>query len=306
LPPPGVDPRLLVVTGAQGLLGSAVAAQARRRGLEVRSLGRAEADLSQPGSFERQLARRPPLAVIHCAAWTDVDGCQRDPARAERDNAQAAGWVVEACRRLGSRLVAISTDAVFDGEASPPYAYSESDRPGPLSVYGRTKLEAERRALQWPEALVVRTNFLGPLGRGFGGWLYRALVEGRGITLFEDARFTPLYVSDLGERLVRLAIDHPAEQGVLHLGGAEAVSKAELGLALAHRLGLSTERIRRGRIADQVFDAPRPRNTALDSRRAAGLLGPLPSLDQTLEAFCRDVAHALACRGELQLAEGRR
>src|SRR5204862_8224900 len=109
---------------------------------DVRAPSHAEADLSQEGALERALGGFVPEVVLHCAAYTDVDGCETDPARAERDNVVATRHVAAFAARAGARIVQVSTDYVFDGAARSPYP---PDAPtNPVSVYGRTKLLAEQ------------------------------------------------------------------------------------------------------------------------------------------------------------------
>src|SRR6185503_15212111 len=109
---------------------------------------------------ERAISTFAPDVVVHCAAWTDVDGAEADEAGALRLNADATGHVAAAARRAGARLVAISTDYVFDG--ANPAGYVESDPTGPLSAYGRTKLAGEdaARAAHPDGTYVVRSAWI--------------------------------------------------------------------------------------------------------------------------------------------------
>jgi dTDP-4-dehydrorhamnose reductase len=158
----------VLVTGAGGMLGSQVVRDAPG---PVRGVDLADGDLAEPGVAERLVPGA--AGVIHCAGYTDVDGAESNQAQAHRDNVVATASLAKACAAAGVRLLVVSTDFVFDGTSDRPYR--ETDPPHPLCVYGRTKLEAERAALD-RGAVVVRTQWLyGPGGRHFPGRI-RALA----------------------------------------------------------------------------------------------------------------------------------
>ena len=127
-----------LVTGAEGQLGRAVLSAARSRGSTVLGSNLPEVPVEDAPTLRRWILQSRPRFVVHCAALTDVDGCERDPVRAETVNGQGTANTVAACREAGAGLVYISTDFVFDGRASEPY---REDHPvSPISAYGRSKL----------------------------------------------------------------------------------------------------------------------------------------------------------------------
>jgi dTDP-4-dehydrorhamnose reductase len=274
-----------VVTGASGLLGASVLRAARERldfaegwsrrvaalpdGTPLRRL-----DLRREGEAALREAR--PDLVIHCAALTDVDGCERDPDAARELNAEAPARLAAAAHALGARFVHVSTDAVYDGEAAG--AHAEDEPPGPVNVYARTKLDGERGVLAaHPGALVVRTTMHGwsALGRlSFSEAILRGLLRGEPLTLFRDVRFSPLVVAELAELL--LALGARDASGVLNVGAADAVAKDEFGRIVAREFGLSDAPIESVTLASRGLAAPRPRNAALDVTRLAGTLGLAP------------------------------
>ncbi|HEY0397594.1 MAG TPA: sugar nucleotide-binding protein, partial [Acidimicrobiia bacterium] len=133
------SPLRILVTGAGGQVGSEVAAHLPHH--QVIALDRAACDLSDRHSVEQAVAAAAPAAVVNCAAWTDVDGCEADPERAVLVNALGVRHLAVACARAGAHLVHVSTDYVFPGDKAGPY--DEWDEPGPRSVYGRSKLGGE-------------------------------------------------------------------------------------------------------------------------------------------------------------------
>jgi dTDP-4-dehydrorhamnose reductase len=277
-------PRLLV-TGASGLLGAHLVLAAQRR-CEViavchqhsitRDGVRTEvADLTRPAEAHALLNRVRPEWVIHCAAEADVDRCERDPDRATLMNVEMAAHVAEASRRIGARLVHISTDAVFDGKSD---GYREDDPPNPVNVYGRTKLEGERAVTSaHPEALVLRTNFFGwhPQGpRGLAEWFLERLEADLPAPGFADVFVSPLSAGDLAELILKL-LPRPA-LGIYHGAGSACLSKFEFGRELASRFGFDRERVQPTSVDEAGLLAPRPRRLCLDSSRLTADTGWRP------------------------------
>lgn len=288
----------LLVTGASGLLGSALARAARRLGLSVTgtyhehaldlAVPMVQADLADADGLRALAERLQPRWIAHCAAWTSVDGCEQDPARARRLNVDATAALASA----GGRLAYVSTDSVFDGKRG---GYTEEDAPAPLNVYARTKLDGEKAA--GGGALVVRTNLFGwsPRGASLAEWVLRELRAGRPITGFHDVRFAPLLADDLAELLLELM--RRGERGLLHLGAAAPVSKLEFARLLAQAFGLDASLIRPGSVDAAPLKAPRPKDTSLDSRKAQALLG------RALPAVAEGIRRMKERRGENAHAE---
>src|SRR5688572_18501761 len=142
-----------------------------------------EADLAKPGELFKMTRSVSPDIVIHAAAMTNVDECERDPALAHRVNGESVAELVRYCGERAAKLVHISTDAVFDGTTNADY--TEDDKAAPVNAYGLAKLEGERWATQLPQALVLRTNIFGwrhGRGGGLAEWLLSGLREGRAMT----------------------------------------------------------------------------------------------------------------------------
>ncbi|MBC8483985.1 MAG: sugar nucleotide-binding protein, partial [Actinobacteria bacterium] len=183
----------VLVTGAGGQLGREVVRVFADSGPVV-GLARAALDVTDREAVHAAIGSCRPSVVVNCAAWTDVDGCERDPQRAHRINAVAVGYLREAADEVGAHLVHVSTDFVFDGVASTPYG--ENDRTGPLNAYGASKLEGE--GLAGPEATVVRTTWLQSADSP--GMVERLLValSGSGPVEMGDERLAcPTFVADL-------------------------------------------------------------------------------------------------------------
>jgi dTDP-4-dehydrorhamnose reductase len=283
----------ILVTGASGLFGANVVMAAVERGAEVTALWHrhavrfpgARVDLTDSAAVERVVTEASPEWIIHCAAFTDVDGCEADPPRARRENVEASRALAAAARRVNARLVYLSTDSVFDGERG---NYSESDTPAPVNEYARSKLAGERAVLdELPRSLVVRTNLYGwnlQEKSSLAEWVLSRLESRTRVPGFTDVRFSPLLVNDLAELIFEL-VERRAE-GILHLGAADALSKYEFAQAVARAAGLDASLVDEATLRGSPLRAPRPADTSLDSAQAARLLGhALPTVAAGLDRW---------------------
>ncbi|WP_437972521.1 family 1 glycosylhydrolase [Sorangium sp. So ce260] len=278
----------IVIAGAMGTLGRTFARLCAHRGLPHRLLGRLEMDIADPASVARALDRHAPWAVINTAGYARVDDAEREPHRCARENAAGPAVLAAACRERGVRLVTFSSDQVFDGAGTTPYV--ETDPARPLSAYGRSKAAAERRVLSiLPTALVVRTAaFIDPWDdTHFVAAALRALRDGRPFSAAEDLIVTPTYTPDLVDATLDLLID--GEGGLWHLANRDAVTWAELAARTAALARLDAALLVRCPGSALGLVAPRPRYSALGSRR--GLL--LSELDDALARYLSIVAAQL-------------
>ena len=226
----------VLVTGGHGQLGRALLRTAPA-GMEVVALGSSDCDVTDPATVRAIVARIEPELIVHCAAWTDVDGCERHPERAWRVNALGAQHVATACAEAGAVLVYISTNYVFDGERDEPY--HEFDRPNPLSVYGASKLAGEEvvRAL-CPRHAIVRTAMLYDAhSRNFVTTVLRLAREQPRLRMVADQYGNPTFVDDLARALWQLVVQ-PA-YGTFHLVNQGAASWYEWGVAVLELLDLA-------------------------------------------------------------------
>lgn len=255
------------MTGAAGMLGQDVCRTAPRWAT-VAALTREHADLAEAAQAREALCVARPDIVIHCAAYTDVDGCTRDPERAWRDNAQATENVVAAASEMGAVVLYLSTDYVFDGAKGAPYL--EDDEPCPLNPYGESKLAGEVVVRELPEHLIVRTQWLyGPGGRSFVLSILRAARAGRDLRVVTDEVGCPTYTPDLAEGLWRLL--EAGGRGVFHMTGQGACSRLELARAALDEAGMAQVPI--AGILSAEWDSPtvRPLDCRLGDSRLAGL-----------------------------------
>ncbi|HEX5759273.1 MAG TPA: dTDP-4-dehydrorhamnose reductase [Thermoanaerobaculia bacterium] len=253
-----------LIFGGAGMLGKALVAEARSRGFAALALPRGQADVRDRERLLYWADTFRPELVVNCAAYTRVDDCESDPEAAAELNGRAVAHVAEAARRAGARLIQISTDYVFDGRASAPYA--EDAETAPLSVYGRSKLEGERRALALPRALVVRTSWLfGPGGANFVATIVGKMAAGeRRLQVVEDQVGCPTYTPFLARAVLDLA---PLDlDGVVHYRNREPVSWYAFADEIA-RLWASDVEVVPVTTAQFPRPAPRPAYSVLDVAR---------------------------------------
>lgn len=270
-----------LVTGAAGMLGRDVVAVLD--GAEVTALGRADLDVTDADAVDH--AVRGHDVVVNAAAWTDVDGAEADEAAATSVNGGGPAHLAAACARHGARLVQISTDYVFDGAATAPYA--EDAPTGPRSAYGRGKLAGERAVLATlPDAgYVVRTAWLyGEHGRNFVATMARLAAARDTLDVVDDQRGQPTWSLDLARRVVDL-VEAEAPAGVYHATSSGETTWFGLARAVFTHLGLDPDRVRPTTTDEFPRPAPRPAYSVLghDGWARAGLT-PMRPWDDALAA----------------------
>jgi dTDP-4-dehydrorhamnose reductase len=245
----------VAVTGASGRLGSALVdalAEAPFTGLGGPiAWSRPEFDLDAPDGFAALVARDRPEVVIHAAAWTDVDGCARDPQLAMARNADATGELAHATAEAGIELVVISTNEVFDGRRTDGRGYATTDEPAPANPYGASKLAGERLAAEAYEGGdglgVVRTAWLfGPPGNDFPAKILaaaeRAKASDEPLKLVSDETGSPTFTVDLAEAIVEL-LGAGETRGVRHVVNAGRASRAAWAREVLRQAGVQVETV---------------------------------------------------------------
>jgi dTDP-4-dehydrorhamnose reductase len=240
----------VAITGAAGRLGSALAPVFEAAGWDVQRWSRPAYDLDDPAAAARCLDATRVDLVVHCAAWTDVDGAARDPALAMRRNGTAAGELATACSRHGAGLVVVSTNEVFDGRRNDQQGYMEADAPNPGNAYGASKLAGEEAArAAFPSGgsggklWIVRAAWLyGPPGNDFPTKILAAadrLPRGERLKVVADEVGSPTYARDLAAAIASLV--DLAAPGTYHLANAGRASRADWARTVLHGCGRNRE-----------------------------------------------------------------
>lgn len=267
------------------MVGRALVRHCLNRDASVSGLDHAALDITDDSSIESALERERPDVLFNCAAWTDVDGCERDPHHARLANARGPELLAAACRRHNALLITISTDYVFDGAKDG--FYTERDLPNPISVYGHTKLEGERAAqTQWDRTIVVRSGYLfGTGGANFLATCLDRLRRGERLRVINDMFGTPTYATHLAARLFELAErDLP---GIYHVANSgDGASFAQFAREAAEKANLDTSLLTEVSVDSLGLPAPRPRNSRLRGLLSEMIrLEPLPDWHDALAEF---------------------
>jgi dTDP-4-dehydrorhamnose reductase len=267
------------------MVGRAVLEHCTAMGDEVSAHDHKSLDIADATAVSSLFERERPQVVINCAAWTDVDGCERDRARAFKANAHGPENLATSARRIQAGFVTISTDYVFDGAKDG--FYTQRDDPNPTSVYGRSKLEGERLAQSaCARTTIVRTGWIfGIGGRNFLSRVIELAARNEHLKAISDAWGTPTFAADLAGRLRQLAeLDLPGVYHVVNSGdGASYEEFARRALAVAGRENATIESVRTDSLQRP---APRPRNSRLRCLLSEAIgLRPLPDWRLALKEF---------------------
>lgn len=290
----------VLITGATGMLGKDVSRELFDvPGYEVYNLVRTPAtflrgeqivaDLENPLQVASVVQELRPDCIVHCAALTDLDLCERDNQTALRVNVEAVRVLVNAMPE-GGRFIYVSTDSVFDGKKG---AYKENELPNPLNFYAQSKLMGECAALRGGvSTLVLRTNLYGfhtaRDGRSLVEWAYKNISSGHVINGFSDILFNPLYTVQIA-KLIRTFISLKHVTGLLNLGCSEYLSKYDFLVRLAITLGYNPDLVLSANSSSLPTRIIRPLNTTLDCGQLFRLIGEIPSLSQGLLQLRSDI-----------------
>jgi dTDP-4-dehydrorhamnose reductase len=268
----------VLVTGGDGQLGMAIARRWRQH--SVIGASHDELDITRDDAARRVVELGPEL-VINTAALTDVDGCERDPDAAFRVNALGARNVAVGAARAGAALVQISTDYVFPGDSDRPCW--EFDRPGPVNVYGASKLAAEDLVrMVHDRVFVVRSAWLfGIEGQSFVTRILERADRSEPLEVVDDEVGSPTFCDDLADALERLVATRAF--GVHHLVSEGACSRLEFARAILNQAGRFDTPVRPTSAFPRV--APRPKYTPLRNFAAAELGIRLPGWETGLARY---------------------
>ena len=261
----------ITIFGATGLLGKALIRESRDD--EVTGFGSTDGDIRDEKRVLELVERSRPDWIILAAAYTDVDGCETHRDLAFDVNCHGAANVARAARQHGSRLIFLSTDYVFDGTKTTPYA--TGDPRAPRSVYGQSKADSEVQLGQiLPECCIVRTSWLfGSGGKCFPDTILKLAASRPQLEVVGDQRGSPTYVVDLARAIVQLC--RKEATGIVHATNRGECSWYEFAREIAANSGLQT--IVRETTSDKfVRPAQRPKYSVLspESLQKYGIVLP--------------------------------
>lgn len=279
------------VTGSHGMLGKALIEHCRRLGIDASGASRNEADISQLSELHRIASDVRPTHIVNCAAYTNVDGAEKEKEAAYAANALGAAHIATVAKDLGARLVHISTDYVFNGTGSVPY--KETDVCQPANCYGLTKWEGEKHILNiFPQACIVRTSWLFGLGgKNFISSLMKWLQEKEEIQVVSDQCGRPTYCYDLADAILSL-LD---AEGIVHFANTGERSRYQIALDLMSEMKERNVPMKCKQIIpvpSTQFPTPavRPAYSVLDTLKYTELTGREP---RAWDEIVKEYVHAL-------------
>ena len=273
--------RPIVITGSRGQLGSSFC---RKLGSVAVGLSRSELDFDRPEAIESTIERLQPEAVIHCAAYTEVDKAESHPDECFRSNATAVEALAVACNRCGATLVQISTDYVFCGLPDRSIPFVEDAAPNPHGVYAQSKLAGEVAAQTCSEHLIVRTcGLYGPGGNNFVEAMLQQARQHKRVRVVDDQRCTPTYVEHVVQAVLFLLTT--GRRDIFHIVNRGSTTWYDFAVEIFQQAKL-TVNVERMTTAQYGGLAPRPAYSVLDTTRYECLGGPpLPSWQSALVEY---------------------
>ena len=225
-------------------------------------------NLSSHRETDDSLQQIKPDIIIHTAAVSNPDFCEKNRALAKKVNGDATRSMAQFCQDYAVRLIYVSTDLVFNGEKG---SYSEEDKPDPVNYYGETKLQGETAVIELlPDALILRVSLMYGWGNGINGcftdWMLNILEKKEKLNLFIDQYRTPTFVNDTVTGILKFVEDREAT-GIFHLAGPERVSRVEFGGVFVDTFGFSRDLIQTVKQDEMPGLVPRPKDSSLSIRK---------------------------------------
>ena len=288
----------ILITGATGLIGCRLSSLAVTLGHDVYSAQHqtvpqfgipVELNMLDVNSIETCFERVKPDAIIHLAALTNVDRCERERDLAAQLNAKAVEKIVKEASAHNSHLVHVSTEHVFDGSKG---TYSETDNTNPLNWYGKTKLRGEEavqsNASSWCIARTCAVFGLHDIKKTFPMILVEKLMAGQEMQVWKDQYVSPTYVTNLSRMLIEIS-EHKL-QGIFHLSGSSRLSRLDHAKLLTDKLDLDESLLKPVRMKEANLVAERPMDSSFDVSKASSSLKAKPqSIENSLEEFVKEL-----------------
>lgn len=294
----------ILITGSNGLLGQKLIAQLKKSNIEFLATSQGEnrnpdcpavnyesLDITNKLQVQEVVNNFLPNVIIHTAAMTNVDACEKDPENCKKINVDGTKHLFEAAVELNAQFISLSTDFVFDGENGP---YKEDDKRNPLSVYAQSKVDAEDLLLksEYKNWNIVRTIIVFGKGHNLSRsnivlWAYDALKKGDPLNIVDDQYRAPTWADDLAWACIKMATSK--KTGIFHICGPKTYSIYELVLAIGAHYKLPTNQINRTSSNSLNQAAKRPPKTGFILDKAREELGYNPlKLEQSLDALNLD------------------
>ena len=231
----------ILITGAGGQVGTALQQQLENENFETFFLDRKQLPLEQTLIIQDILGMYQPDIILHAAAYTAVDKAESEPELANAVNHLASEEIAQYCRIHGVKLLAISTDYVFDGQSSEPL--TEEATPAPLNVYGQSKWKGEQAIQKWaPDSIIIRTSWVyAEQGHNFVNTMQRLMHERETLSVVNDQIGSPTYAGDLARAIVTILKADRWQPGIYHYANEGEVSWYDFAVAIREQIGASCQ-----------------------------------------------------------------
>ena len=288
----------ILVTGSSGLIGNQLVLDLDKTEQTVYSCYNnikslygvpTKLNLSNLDDIHKIFKKFQPDVIIHCAALTDVEKCEMEPKLANLINAKATEIIAKETERLGSYLIYLSTDYIFDGKKG---LYNETDFPNPLNHYGKTKLAGEKtvetNTSKW---CIIRTST--PFGtnsskKTFPVWLLENLQKNKEVNILEDQFTSPTYVPNLSKMILEIVTRNL--EGFFHLAGSTRISRFEFAKLIAKKLNLDSSLLNPVKIDTMPWNARRSLDSSLDISKINNILRTKPfTIEKSLDDYASHI-----------------
>ena len=279
----------ILLAGGEGQVGAEIARLQWPEETELRVMTSATMDITDKSTVDEIVRSFRPEVIVNCAAFTKVDLAEEEPERAFEVNSQAVRHLSRAADQVGSGLLHLSTDYVFDGTKIG--WYTESDRPNPLSVYGASKLDGETNALMASRAVVLRTSWVyGALRTNFVTTMRRLALDGAVLSVVSDQTGCPTSARDIAVAIRSILSQGMSHTGLFHLSAPDDATWFDLAQETLRLSAGVTAEVRPIGTDEYNAKAVRPPNSRLDSARVADAYGiTLPSWRDSLADVCNEL-----------------
>ena len=263
----------ILVTGSNGQLGKELKELAASfLHFDFVFLSREDLPIHHPELVRNSFKAHHPQYCINCAAYTAVDKAESEKELAFQINGDAVGVLAAVCKEYNCRFIHISTDYVFDGAASVPY--KEDSHVNPQSIYGSSKLEGEKQALQFnPDSVIIRTSWVySAFGKNFVKTMLKLMNEKEQISVVNDQQGSPTYAFDLGEIILQIISSQSWQPGIYHYGNDGVISWYDFAVAIKE---LSGSKCKINPISTSQYPTPakRPAYSVLDKTKIQQTFG---------------------------------
>ncbi len=264
----------VLILGAKGMLGRSLAELFTKKKYKVTAWDLAQIDITDPEQCREKIPRLEVPLIINAAAYTNVDGAEKEQDTAMKINGEAAGYLAEIAEETGAKLVHYSTDYVFDGKSKKPY--NEDDKTNPISAYGKSKLKGEENILKTgSDFIIIRTEWLfGKYGKNFVRSIINAASQKNKLEVVNDQKGAPTFTVDLAEATLNLITK--SADGIVNFTSSGETTWFDFASLILRELNIDTVDVAPIKSSKLKLPAKRPANSLLSLDKYKKITGKTP------------------------------